>query len=42
MDELYIFDNAIGPDVVASLFTSNQVPEPASLNLEAIRKVILR
>ena len=33
IDELYIFDNAIGPDVVASLFTSNQVPEPSTLLL---------
>ncbi|NQU25289.1 MAG: PEP-CTERM sorting domain-containing protein [Candidatus Nealsonbacteria bacterium] len=33
IDELYIFDEAIGSDVVASLFTSNQIPEPSTLVL---------
>ncbi|MEO0476470.1 MAG: LamG-like jellyroll fold domain-containing protein [Planctomycetota bacterium] len=33
IDELYIFDEAIDSDVVASLFTSNVVPEPGSLAL---------
>jgi hypothetical protein len=27
---LYIFDNAIGSDVVASIFNGNRVPEPSA------------
>jgi hypothetical protein len=30
IDELYIFDNAIGSGVVASLFNGNRVPEPSA------------
>ena len=30
IDELYVFDEAIGADVVNSLFTNNVVPEPSS------------
>lgn len=33
LDELYIFDEAIDPATVNSLFTSNAVPEPSTLAL---------
>lgn len=36
MDELYIFDEAIDAATVNSLFTTNAVPEPATLGLLAL------
>ena len=36
LDELYVFDEAISSDVVASLYGANQVPEPSTLLLAAV------
>jgi len=33
IDELYVFDGAVGADVVNSLYTTNQVPEPTTFML---------
>ncbi len=36
IDELYVFDEAIGSDVVDSLYRSNAVPEPTTLLLTVV------
>ncbi|MFN3168053.1 MAG: LamG-like jellyroll fold domain-containing protein [Phycisphaeraceae bacterium] len=40
LDEIYIFDQAIDAQTVASLFTSNVVPEPGSLALIGLGGVL--